>query len=127
MIIDETNNEKETEIIMNAINDHLFELCLDAYGCHVIERVIAKYPENEISHLYKLVLDNFYLFANNANGVCVIKKIFSHSTNQITKDTLKEMVFSKCQELIHQNFGNYVIHVALDVINKTKTNKKILF
>ena len=115
MIIDQTNGGKETEIILNSIKDHVFKLCFNSYGCHVIEKIITKYDENEINNIYEIIIDNFMLFANNANGLCVIKKILIHANKSSTKEVLKKIIYENCNELIHNAFGNYVIHVVLDV------------
>jgi hypothetical protein len=115
MMIDQASDPKETEIILNSINSLIYELSLDSFACHVIEKIITKYEEKDIKNIYEIAIRNFILFANNANGLCVIKKILTNASENSTKEYLKAIVFKNYNDLIHQNYGNYVLDVVLDV------------
>jgi len=115
MMIDRASDPMETEIILNSINSLIFELCLDTFACHVIEKIISKYEESYIKNIYEIAIKNFVLFSNNANGLCVIKKILIYAKENSTKEILKKIILEKCNELIYQNYGNYVLDVVLDV------------
>ena len=116
MMIDQASDPKETEIILNSINSIIYELSLDSFACHVIEKIITKYQEKDIKNIYEVAVRNFNLFSNNANGLCVIKKILICASENSTKELLKKIIFENYNDLIHQNYGNYVIDVVLDVI-----------
>lgn len=115
MMIDQANDPKETEIILSSVNSLVFELSLDTFACHVIEKIVSKYEEKEIKNIYDIAIRNFFSFSYSAYGLCVIKKILINAKEQTTKETLKKIIFENCYELIHQTYGNYVIHVVLDV------------
>jgi hypothetical protein len=115
MMIDQASDPKETEIILNSINSFIFDLCLDSFACHVIEKIVSKYEEKDIKNIYEITLKNFLLFCNNINGLCIIKKIIIHAKEIETKEFIKRIILGKCNELIYQNYGNYVLDTVLEV------------
>jgi hypothetical protein len=115
MMIDQATDPKETEIILNSIKSSIFELCLDSFACHVIEKIITKYEENDIKNIYEIALANFLQFCNNVNGLCIIKKIIFNAKEIGTKEIIKKIILENCNLLIYQIYGNYVIDTVLEV------------
>jgi hypothetical protein len=79
--------------------------------------MIICFKEDIIDFIYDQIIQNFIQLSNNCNGLCVIKKIIihCHNTNTITK--ILNKIIDNRLNLIQNPFGNYVIQVALDVIN----------
>jgi hypothetical protein len=90
-------------------------LSLDAYGCHVIEKVVMCFNEDLIGFIYDLALDHFMVLANNPNGLCIIKKILIHTNKKETIEKLKKLIIDNNVYLIQNPYGNYTIQIVLDV------------
>jgi len=116
MIIEQLNNINETELIINAIQNDIMDLSFDTYGCHVIEKIVMCFNEESIEFIYNLALENFMAMANNANGLCIIKKVLIHSSKKETIEKLKNLIIENCINLIQNPYGNYTIQIILDVI-----------
>jgi hypothetical protein len=54
-------------------------------------------------------------FANNSNGLCVVKRVIIHAQNTATIDRIKEILISNAMILIQNPYGNYAIQIAFDV------------
>jgi hypothetical protein len=67
-------DKNEKDIILLAVKDNILELSQDAYGTHVIEKIIVCYQQDHIQFIYDLIIDNFMYLANHNNGLCVVKK-----------------------------------------------------
>ena len=120
-IIENANHSKQQqELIIHSIqSSRLFELCLDVYGTHVIEKVLTYFETSYTIYIVDFVLKHFLFLANNANGVCVVKKII-HLFSMQNKDIL-----NKVQMLINENafvliqnpYGNHALQSAIDIWN----------
>lgn len=88
---------------------------MDTYGCHVIEKVVMCFNEDLIGFIYKLAMENFMLMANNANGLCIIKKVLIHCSKKDTIEIFKKLIIDNCIYLIQNPYGNYTIQIVLDV------------
>lgn len=91
------------------------DLSLDTYGCHVVEKVVMCFNEDLIGFIYDLAIENFMIMANNANGLCIIKKVLIHSSRKKTIEKLKKLIIDNCIYLIQNPYGNYTIQIVLDV------------
>jgi len=92
------------------------DLCHDAFGSHVVEKIITCFDENYISFVYDKIISNFMLLANNNNGLCVVKKIIIHALNKETILTIQSILIENSVYLIQNPYGNYSLQVAFDVI-----------
>jgi len=54
------------------IEDNLKRLVNDSYGVHVIEKMIICYDEELLKNTYKIILENFLLYANDSNTLCIV-------------------------------------------------------
>lgn len=88
---------------------------MDTYGCHVVEKIVQCFNEDLISFIYRLSMENFMLMSNNANGLCVIKKVLIHTSKNETIEIFKRLIIENCIYLIQNPYGNYTIQIVLDV------------
>jgi hypothetical protein len=75
-VIDKMKTPQEKDILVDAIKFNVLEMCQDQNGVHVIEKMILCFNENEIQIIYEILIDYFEILANNANGLCVVSKMF---------------------------------------------------
>ena len=79
-IIEHVGSKNEKNIIINSLKDNIKELSVDAFGSHVLEKLLTCFEEEYVSFLYNYIIDNFLELAYNNNGICIVKKIltFTH-------------------------------------------------
>lgn len=77
--------------------------------------MIIIYDEDDVSYLYRMIIDNYMLLANNVNGLCVCKKIIIHGQNIETLEAIREVLIQNALTLIQNAYGNYSIQIAFDV------------
>ena len=80
-VIDKMKTSLEKDILVDAIKFNVLEMCQDQNGVHVIEKMILCFTENDIQLIYEILIDYFEILANNANGLCVVKKSFNFRQN----------------------------------------------
>ncbi len=88
----------------------------DAFGVHVIEKIIEHIEEDIIQPIYDTVLNNYINLSCNVNGLCVAKKILIKSRKLETIIKLKNIIAANSLQMCQHQCATYVIHVALDVI-----------
>jgi hypothetical protein len=77
--------------------------------------MIILFNEDEITHIYNTIINNFMLLANNSNGLCVCKKIIIHALNIETIKRIQEQIAENAIVLVQNPYGNYAIQVAFEV------------
>ena len=116
-IIEHVGSKNEKNIIINALKDSIKELSFDAFGTHVLEKLLACFEEEYMNFLYKYIADNFIELANNNNGICVVKKILTFTHKKNLHERLKVIVKENAIQLISHPFGNFVIQVIVESWN----------
>ena len=113
-VIEEVGSKLEKTIIVNSIQNLIQELCFDAFGAHVIEKIFGCFEEEFILPILNYVKNNFLLLANNVNGICVVKKVLTMFHKKTLHEELKELTKKNIMSLIQNPYGKYVIQVILD-------------
>jgi len=113
-ILEQLVNEKERKVLTDSIKKICLDLCQDPQGVHVIEKMIILFNEDEITHIYNTIINNFMLLANNSNGLCVCKKIIIHALNIETIKRIQEQIAENAIVLVQNPYGNYAIQVAFE-------------
>ena len=113
-IVEHLNTDKEKEIVINSINKQLMKLCLDIYGTHVLEKILNCFEYEFVKPIMKFILDNFLFLANNANGLCVIKKEIVCENKKENFEQLKKEIVTHALVLIQNPYGNYALQTAID-------------
>ena len=113
-VIEQLKTEKEQTIIMNALSEKILSLCQNSQGVHVIEKIIVCFNENIIEEIYTTILANFILLATNPIGLFVCKKLISSSKNSNHLLQIREVICNNSMKLIHNQYGNYTIQVAIE-------------
>ena len=91
---------------------------------HIILKYIVeiKFPKNE--KFYFEVYNNFIPLCKNKHGCCIIQKCIEFSNTE-QKNKLLELSKINCDNLITDQFGNYVIQYVLG-LNTEIINIKVL-
>jgi hypothetical protein len=113
-IIEHIVSKNEKNIIINIIKDHIPELSINPYSCHVIEKVISCFEEEYIPFIYDYVTENFLFLSYNANGICLIRRIVSFTHKKKLHEFIKKIVENNSKELIVHPYGNYVIQELVE-------------
>ena len=129
-IVSKPSNISDKEIynqcfqsINNYITKSIVELSSNNNSSHIIIKYVneIKYPQNDL--LYKEVYNNFVPLCKNKHGCCVIQKCIDFG-NVEQKNKLLELSNLNCQNLISDQFGNYVIQFVLS-LNVNIINAKV--
>jgi hypothetical protein len=113
-IIEHVGSKNEKIIIVNALKDSVKELCIDPFGSHVLEKLLACFEEEYINFLYNYILENFLDLANNNNGICVVKKILTFTHKKVIHDKLKIKIIDNALQLIIHPYANFVIQIVVE-------------
>ena len=116
-IIEHVGSKNEKNIIINALKDSIKQLSFDAFGTHVLEKLLACFEEEYVTFIYNYIVDNFLELANNSNGICIVKKLLSFTHKKNLHDKLKIIVKENALQLISHPFGNFVIQVVVECWN----------
>jgi hypothetical protein len=115
-ILDEIQNIKEKNIILEYIRSHELELAYDNEGTHVLQKIIQIFPENERQSLTDILCTNINvnLLCQDLKGISVIKRLISFNTLQINKIKLVESFLGNCLEISKTSSGSYIIQYLLE-------------
>ena len=113
-IIEHIGSKNEKNIIINIIKDHIPELSINPYSCHVIEKVLSCFEEEYIPFIYDYIIENFLFLSYNANGICLSRKIVSFTHKKKLHEFIKKIVENNSKELIVHPYGNYVIQELVE-------------
>lgn len=109
----------------NLIINNIVQLSSDSNSSHIIIKYVnvIKYPYN--IPLFESVYSNFIPLCKDKHGCCVIQKCIEAGSNE-QKEKLFHLSNSHCEELISDQFGNYVIQFVVgincEIINKYIVN-----
>ena len=105
------------------ITENIVALSSNNNSSHIIIKYLneIKYPKNE--QLYNELYNNFVPLCKNKHGCCVIQKCIELG-NIDQKNKLLELSNLNCDNLISDQFGNYVIQYVLN-LNVKSINAKV--
>lgn len=108
----------------NLIINNIVQLSSDSNSSHIIIKYVnvIKYPYN--IPLFESVYTNFIPLCKDKHGCCVIQKCIEAGSNE-QKEKLFILSNTHCEELISDQFGNYVIQFVVG-INSEIINKYIV-
>jgi hypothetical protein len=113
-IVEHINPKHLQEIIIDSVKNHLMKITLDIYGTHVLEKIISKFDYELIQPISKFVVDNFLFLANNANGLCIVKKTIEVEYKKNYFEKIKQLTKDNALVLIQNPFGNYALQCVID-------------
>ncbi len=91
------------------------------YGNHMIQKYLATIHSSEYSNfIFNYIYKKFLDITNSKHGVCVVQKCVSEGDEK-QRDKLYELILNNFNNIIKDQFGNYLIQYIL--IN-TKTEEK---
>ena len=122
----ETNENKERydnlfNILNKMIISNIVSLSSDSNSSHIIIKYVnvVKYPKN--SEMFESVYNNFIPLCKDKHGCCVIQKCIEAGITE-QKEELFSLSNKYCNQLISDQFGNYVIQYVVglntEIINK---------
>ena len=113
-IIEHIATKQTQELIINSVKNHLMKITLDIYGTHVLEKILDKYDYDLIQPISKFIVDNFLFLANNANGLCIVKKAIVIEYKKNYFDNIKKLSEENALMLIQNPFGNYALQCLIE-------------
>ena len=123
-IVEHLITKQTQEIVIDSVKNHLMKITLDVYGTHVLEKILCKFDYDLIQPISKFVVDNFLFLANNANGLCVVKKTIIIEYKKSYFEKIKLLAEDNALMLIQNPFGNYALQCVID--NWEKEDLEIL-
>jgi hypothetical protein len=113
-IIEHLNTNNEKNIFLAGIKEGYVKLIYDAFGCHVLEKLLTCFEDEYVDFIYTYIFDNFLYLTNNSNGIYIIKKILTFVQKKNLHEKLKSIVKKNAIFLIKQSYGNFVIQVIIE-------------
>ena len=113
-IIEHITTKQTQELIINSVKNHLMKITLDIYGTHVLEKILDNYDYELIQPISKFIVDNFLFLADNANGLCIVKKAIVIEYKKNYFDKIKKLSEENALMLIQNPFGNYALQCLID-------------
>ena len=113
-IIEHLNTKNEKNIIISGIKEGFIKLIYDAFGCHVLEKLLTCFEDEYVNFIYTYIFQNFLNLTNNSNGIYIIKKILTFTQKKNLHEKLKSIVKKNAIILIKQSHGNFVIQVIIE-------------
>ena len=113
-IIEHLSSKNEKNIILSGIKEGFIKLIYDAFGCHVLEKLLTCFEDEYVEFIYTYIFDNFLYLTNNSNGIYIIKKILTFTQKKNLHEKLKNIVKKNAIFLIKQSYGNFVIQVIIE-------------
>ena len=113
-IIEHLNTKNEKNIIISGIKEGFIKLIYDAFGCHVLEKLLTCFEDEYVNFIYTYIFQNFLNLTNNSNGIYIIKKILTFTQKKNLHEKLKSIVKKNAIFLIKQSYGNFVIQVIIE-------------
>ena len=94
------------------------------YGNHIIQKYLISIRFKECTKfIYDYILTNFMEVAETKHGVCVIQKCVSEG-DIIQKGKLYDLILQNFDELIKNEFGNYLIqYILININDQNKFNE----
>ena len=111
------------KLINNHITNDIVALSSNNNSSHIIIKYVneIRYPNN--IQLFNEVYKNFLSLCKDKHGCCVIQKCIE-AGNQEQKNKLLELSNLNCENLISDQFGNYVIQFVVN-LNLKIVNQKV--
>ena len=125
-VIDKVGSDKNfSSKLENILNTKELGIIIKSpYGNHIIQKYITSIHFKELNKfIYDYVLINFMNIAESKHGVCVIQKCVSEG-DIIQRGKLYDLILQNFDELIKDEFGNYLIqYILLNIKSKEKFNE----
>jgi hypothetical protein len=111
------SNEEELALIDCINNDELMlDLCMNVYGCHIIQKIISYVRIKIRENLINFILKNLNLLIYDSNGMCVIKMLLIVDVNSIKVKTLTYDFICANFLLVSKNqYGNYIVQLIFEI------------
>ena len=106
-------DESKMYIVTSELKPY-YEKCIqDKNGNHVIQKLIEKVNNNDLNEIYLVAVNNIIYFSRHQYGCRVIQRLFKYCNETQIKHMLNNL-FLNINELIQDQYGNYVIQFILE-------------
>ena len=106
-------NVENMNIITNELKPFYEKCILDKNGNHVIQKLIEKVSEEDLNEIYLVAVNNIIFFSKHQYGCRVIQRLFKYCNKDQIKFMLNNL-FININDLIQDQYGNYVIQFILE-------------
>ena len=102
-------------------------ICKSLYGHHIIQKFILTFHSSEYTiFVYNNIYKNFIDISNSKHGVFIVQKCISEG-NKIQREKLYRLILYHLNEVISNEFGNYLIqYILLNKENVQQNFQEIL-
>ena len=100
-------------IITNELKPFYDNCIQDKNGNHVIQKLIEKVDQNDLNDIYLVAVNNIIYFSKHQYGCRVIQRLFKYC-NKMQIQNMLNSLFNKINDLIQDQYGNYVIQFILE-------------
>lgn len=106
---------EEQELLLQAMQGHVIELCMNPNGTHVVQHLLYCFVEPSIDRIYAPVVKNLVEVAHHPYGLCVLKKCISQAKPPGKhQKSLLEQLSRNALDLVQSPYGNYAVQHALE-------------
>ena len=114
------------KLIYNLCSKDLGKIFKSPHGNHIIQKILTCGISHEYyNFIYKYIFENFLEIAKTKYGVCVIQQCISVGNN-IQRTKIYELILKDFDNIINDQFGNYLIHYILKSIKTKEQFNEIL-
>ena len=115
-LIEICQDEEQVELVCAALSEHAVQLCIDASGNHVIQKVLqhTKAPANQF--VFDAVKEACKVIGTHRHGCCVLQRCLDVADTEQRAQIVAEIT-NNAMCLIQDPYGNYVVQYVLDNID----------
>ncbi len=74
-MIEIISQPEEEYILKKCVSPHILRMSYNPNGTHIIQKLIARFEEENREYLNNFIIENLVKMCMNANGICVVNKI----------------------------------------------------
>ena len=115
VLFDLLKSDVEKKIILHSLTGKVMRISLNSNGGHVVEKILNTFSESLNSIILPEIMSNFFLLANDVNGLCVVKTLIKSAKDIVLITGIRNILAENCLSLVCSPFGNYTLQIALEV------------
>lgn len=106
---------EEQEFLVRSLQNHVIDMCMDANGTHVVQRLLFCFSSPSIDWIYAPVVSNLVNVAHHPYGLCVLKTCISQAKPPSPhQQLLLAQLAHNSLDLVQSPYGNYAIQHAVE-------------
>ena len=107
------SNEKLMRSIIQSLQPHVLDICLNGNGRHVIQTCLRQFSVGLCDPIIAIVVEHCKFLSLNRHGCCVVQLCLEIERSTSNTVMLRK-VLDYCIDLMQDPYGNYVVQLVLD-------------